>query len=230
MPSADGPGIFVLLLATVFMGAAAGHGGKDGCIQRVDEVSSAPGSCLCYDRCSHGGGLTTAESLTCFVNCVLRSGCVCPGDDDREALGLPALLDGTVRVSVTRPRVSRSRIEKNEEDEVLVVEVTFEDDTPPPFSIHVNAPVGGERDEFAAGAFVGYGPAPTMEEKRTGRTVVRNPIGDVLEMIGAEGDKTIDVSFWPVDVDGTWYKKHRIFITAVRIEYERKNKYLLQGT
>ncbi|CAN6246656.1 unnamed protein product [Urochloa humidicola] len=210
--------IFQLLLGALFMGVrvtAANHGGKAGCIYQIDEASP-PGSGLCYDRCSNGGaGLTTAESHTCFVNCVLRQGCVCPGNR-----GLPALLNETVRVTVTRPVVS-ARLDNVEEaaEEVLVVEVTFEGGEVPPFIIHVNAPEGGEFRQFEKGHFFVQGPAPTVDEKPTGRTMLRKPVREYLQRIGAGGDRTIDVSFLPVN--STWCVEHRVTISDVSIEYER---------
>ena len=235
MVSAARPDHLVLLLPALFLlgTAATDHGGKDDglCIQRGDEVS-APGSCLCYDRCSNGGGLANAESQLCFVSCVLRFGCVCPSDGDlppavpnkvpSAATAIPALLNGALRVTVTRPLVSRSR-NKDEAEEVLVVEVSFEDDDdPPPFGILVNAPEGKERQLFDHGDSVRPSLKFSDEEKRAGKAVLRSPIGDKLEKIGADGDETIVVTFWPLEA--FWFRDYRLTIDAVRIEYDRKNQ------
>jgi len=221
MVSAARPDLLVLLLPALFLlgTAATDHGGKDDgrCIQRVDEVS-APGSCLCYDRCSNGGGLANAESQLCFVSCVLRFGCVCPGDGN-----LPSLLNGALRVAVTRPLVSRSRSDKDKAEEVLVVEVIFEDDDdPPPFGILVNAPEGKERQLFDHGDSVRPSLKFSDEEKRAGKAVLRSPIGDKLEKIGADGYETIVVTFWPLEA--LWFRDYRLTIDAVRIEYDRENQ------
>uniref|UniRef100_J3M1K4 Tyrosinase copper-binding domain-containing protein n=1 Tax=Oryza brachyantha TaxID=4533 RepID=J3M1K4_ORYBR len=118
---------------------------------------------------------------------------------------LPGTLDKTVRVAVTRPKTSRSRKEKDAEEEVLVIEGIEVPDhsTYVKFDVFVNAPES-EDDCVAAAATCAGSVALTPhgvhheERKRSPRkTVARFGICDLLDDIGADGDKTIVVSIVP---------------------------------
>lgn len=120
-----------------------------------------PGSCLCYDKCARKGGdqagLTDAQAQTCFVDCVLRDGgwVFCPDGGGEEAAAvapqppkLDVVLSKHVRVAVTRPKVSRSRKEKEETEEVLVVEMGFGPDVHQIsfLDVWLNTPEGKEKE------------------------------------------------------------------------------------
>ena len=146
----------VLLLAIIVILLPTAVHGKDvdggGCVRRVGDLETpAPGSCLCYDKCAHKGGqeagLTDAHAQTCFVECVLRDRGWDPEPPLFPAAGL--LLSKTVRLAVTRPRVSRSREEKDETEELLVVELGFQPgvDVGMPTHVFLNLPEGGEKQD-----------------------------------------------------------------------------------
>ncbi|KAL6651415.1 hypothetical protein ACP70R_010340 [Stipagrostis hirtigluma subsp. patula] len=116
---------------------------------------------------------------------------------------LPARLDETVRVAVTRPRVSRSPEEKAEEEEVLVVEgIEIADHFRyVKFDVYVNQCAGGDGAAAAecAGS-VALTPHAVRHGEKSGnpvKTVARFGICDLLDEIGADGDKTIVVSLVP---------------------------------
>ncbi|KAM0830091.1 hypothetical protein ACQ4PT_066442 [Festuca glaucescens] len=123
---------------------------------------------------------------------------------------LPATLDKTVRVTVTRPRVSRTRKEKDEEEEVVVVEgieIADHFSTFIKFDVLVNEPESGAGD-VASAAATGYcagsvALTPHMirldKEKKKGlvKTVARFGVCDLMDNIGADGDKTVVVSLVP---------------------------------
>ncbi|KAK1677172.1 hypothetical protein QYE76_038022 [Lolium multiflorum] len=210
----------------------------EGCIQRVDDETPVPGSCLCYDMCAHKGGdtagLTDAQSQTCFVDCVLSGGgwVFSPGGgeegcaaDDPAAppASLPTglLLSKYVRLAVTRPKVSRSREEKDETEEVLLIEVDFE---PSPrweaiFFVYLNSAEGEVPDQKDP-RYLPY------FEASQGRAVRKFPIGAKLEAMGADGHKMLAVSlvaYYPQDMNRPyWFETNMIFIRTVAIVYEPK--------
>nr|XP_051212895.1 polyphenol oxidase I, chloroplastic-like [Lolium perenne] len=124
----------------------------------------------------------------------------------------PATLDKTVRVTVTRPRVSRTWKEKDEEEEVVVVEgieIADHFNTFIKFDVLVNEPESGaSAGDIASAAAAGYcagsvALTPHMirldKEKKKGlvKTVARFGICDHMDDIGADGDKTVVVSLVP---------------------------------
>lgn len=115
---------------------------------------------------------------------------------------LPATLDKTVRVTVTRPNVSRSRKEKDEEEEVLIIEgIEIANHFKyVKFDVYVNESENGDGTAAAecAGS-VALTPHMIRPKKKKGsvKTVARFGICDLLDDIGADGDKTIVVSLVP---------------------------------
>ncbi|XP_051212743.1 polyphenol oxidase I, chloroplastic-like [Lolium perenne] len=114
----------------------------------------------------------------------------------------PATLDKTVRVTVTRPEVSRSPEEKEASEEVLIVEgIEIADHFKyVKFDVLVNEPQSG------AGAATGYcagsvalTPHMIRQNKKKGsvKTVARFGVCDLMDTIGADGDKTVVVSLVP---------------------------------
>lgn len=220
--------IIVILLAT----SAHGHGKAldSGCIRGVGDLKTpTPGSCLCYDKCAHKGGheagLTDAHAQTCFVECVL-------GDRRWDAVRPAApLLSEAVRLVVKRPWVSRSRQEKEEMVELLVVELEFEPDTIDgyiPTDVYLNMPEGGE-EKFMKN-FVDTFIASRDEMVGKDRAVRKFPIGGKLEALGADGDETVVVSLVPYVLrewtHPYWYESHMVVVRSVRIVYEPKELYL----
>ncbi|KAG8043552.1 hypothetical protein GUJ93_ZPchr0458g22384 [Zizania palustris] len=116
---------------------------------------------------------------------------------------IPRTLDKTVRVTVTRPKVSRSQKEKDEEEEVLVIEgiEILDPSTYVKFDVYVNDADGG--GSAAAGACAGsfaltpHGIHRAKEGSMRMNTVAKFGICDLLNDIGADGDKTILVSLVP---------------------------------
>jgi polyphenol oxidase len=134
-----------------------------------------------------------------------------------DGVVFPARLDRTVRVAVARPRVSRSQEEKDEEEEVLVVDgIQVADHLRyVKFDVFVNQCAGGDASTAAAecaGSFVLTPHVIQQKEEGGGgspvKTAARFGITDLLDDIGADGDVTIVVSLVPrcagdvVTVDG----------------------------
>ncbi|KAG6517548.1 polyphenol oxidase, chloroplastic-like [Zingiber officinale] len=117
-----------------------------------------------------------------------------------EAGRFPVVLKAPVSFSVRRPKVSRSGKEKEEEEEVLIVEgIEYERDNFIKFDVLVNATEGvspGE-SEFA-GSFVNvpHKHKHSKKEKKV-RTRLRVGITDLLEDIGAEEDESVLVTIVP---------------------------------
>ncbi|CAO2043757.1 unnamed protein product [Urochloa humidicola] len=133
---------------------------------------------------------------------------------------LPATLSKTVRVAVTRPRTSRSRKEKEEEEEVLCVEgIEIADHLKfVKFDVFVNVSSQSAAATTAAAECAGsVAMAPHAvragKEKGTMKTAARFGICDLLDDIGADGEKTIVVSLVPRCAGDT------ITVGAVRIVY-----------
>ena len=132
---------------------------------------------------------------------------------------LPATLGQTVRVAVTRPRTSRSRREKEEEEEVLVVEgIEVADHLKfVKFDVFVNQSQGEAATTAAAecAGSVAMAPHAVRPGKAEGavKTAARFGICDLLDDIGADGDKTIVVSLVPRCAGDM------VTVGGVRIEY-----------
>ncbi|CAM0902900.1 unnamed protein product [Alopecurus aequalis] len=115
---------------------------------------------------------------------------------------LPATLGQTVRVTVTRPKVSRSDAEKEAEEEVLVVEgIEVADHFKfVKFDVLVNEPESGAGTAtcYCAGS-VALTPHMVRQNKKKGvvKTVARFGVCDLMDNIGADGDKTVVVSLVP---------------------------------
>ncbi|KAF7081980.1 hypothetical protein CFC21_085871 [Triticum aestivum] len=130
---------------------------------------------------------------------------------------LPAVLDGIVRVDVPRTKVSRSRFQKDEEEEVLIVEgIEIADSSKyVKFDVHVNAPqheqLNAAHAQFAGSVVL----LPHMSGQHEGKTKMsaRFGISDLLDSIRADGDKKIIVSLVPRSAGEV------VTVGAVRIGY-----------
>nr|BAJ10872.1 polyphenol oxidase [Hordeum vulgare subsp. vulgare] len=116
---------------------------------------------------------------------------------------LPATLGETVRVTVTRPQVSRSSKEKEEAEEVLIIEgieVADHFNKFIKFDVLVNEPEsGGDGASGYCAGSVALTPhmVRTNEKKGSVKTVARFGVCDLMDNIGADGDKTVVVSLVP---------------------------------
>lgn len=138
------------------------------------------------------------------------------GSPAAAASTLPATLGKTVRVTVTRPKVSRSSEEKEREEEVLVVDGIEVPDRSRyvKFDVVVNGKEGGGGCAAAqcAGS-VALTPHFVRADDRAVRTVARFGITDLLDEIGADGDGNIVVSLVPKAGCGT------VTVGGIGIEY-----------
>ncbi|VAH24815.1 unnamed protein product [Triticum turgidum subsp. durum] len=146
---------------------------------------------------------------------------------------LDVVLSKHVRVLVTRPSVSRSRKEKEETEEVLVVEMGFGPDVHQISFLHVwlNLREGEEKTLFEnapvepryAGHYVVHREDIVAGQDKAAR---KFPIGGNLEAIGADGNRTVMVSIAPYVSAGKkgpyWYERQTLFVRAVYIVYEPK--------
>lgn len=114
---------------------------------------------------------------------------------------LPATLNETVRLTVTRPRVSRSQREKEYEEEVLVLEgiEIAHHSSYVKFDVYISKSQGGAGMTAAVqcAGRVALMPHVHGSKEHKANTTARFGIGEVLEEIGANGDTTIIVSLVP---------------------------------
>ncbi|XBI42967.1 hypothetical protein VPH35_107799 [Triticum aestivum] len=130
---------------------------------------------------------------------------------------LPAVLDGIVRVDVPRTKVSRSRFQKDDEEEVLIVEgIEIADSSKyVKFDVHVNAPqheqLNAAHAQFAGSVML----LPHMSGQHEGKNKMSAKFGisDLLDSIRADGDKKIIVSLVPRSAGEV------VTVGAVRIGY-----------
>ncbi|RZC94092.1 hypothetical protein C5167_016786 [Papaver somniferum] len=149
--------------------------------------------------------------------------------DSNQAIVLPAIglkgrrLDTTIRVKLHRPKTHRSKIEKEQEEEILVIYgINISNDMYVKFDVYVNAvdetTIGPESREFA-GTFVNMkrGIRIVMEKEDLvvqRKTTFKVGITELLEDLEADGDQTIFVTLVPRG--GTCVSTS---IDGVRIEY-----------
>ncbi|KAJ1272442.1 hypothetical protein BS78_06G202000 [Paspalum vaginatum] len=126
------------------------------------------------------------------------------GSPAPAAGALPATLSQTVRVAVTRPKTSRSREEKDEEEEVLVVEgIEIADHFRRfvKFDVFVNESQSGAGTAAVAQCAGSVALTPHAVRPSKGKepvkTAARFGISDLLDDIGADGDKMVVVSLVP---------------------------------
>ncbi|KAL5575477.1 hypothetical protein UlMin_017176 [Ulmus minor] len=126
----------------------------------------------------------------------------------------PITLDKAISVLVPRPARSRSKKEKNEKEEVLVIEkIEFDGSSAVKFDVFINdeddAPTGPEKSEFA-GSFVNV-----PHKHKSGDTMKTNlklGLTDLLEDLDADDDEHLVVTLEPKE--GPHVK-----IGGIRIEF-----------
>ncbi|KAL5575481.1 hypothetical protein UlMin_017180 [Ulmus minor] len=126
----------------------------------------------------------------------------------------PITLDKAISVLVPRPARSRSKKEKNEKEEVLVIEkIQFDGSSAVKFDVFINdeddAPTGPEKSEFA-GSFVNV-----PHKHKSGDTMKTNlklGLTDLLEDLDADDDEHLVVTLEPKE--GPHVK-----IGGIRIEF-----------
>ncbi|KAK9150053.1 hypothetical protein Syun_008362 [Stephania yunnanensis] len=110
--------------------------------------------------------------------------------------GFPISLNKVVQVTVKRPKQGRTQKEKQEEEEVLVIEgIELNGDTAVKFDVYVNdddESARPDKSEFA-GSFVNV---PHKHEKKV-KTTLRLGITDLLEDLGVEDDDEVVVTIVP---------------------------------
>ncbi|MBA0598777.1 polyphenol oxidase, chloroplastic [Gossypium raimondii] len=127
------------------------------------------------------------------------------------------VLDKPVRVNVERPRKSRSKTEKEEKEEILVIDIELKGDLFVKFDVYVNdeddagSNIGSENTEFA-GSYVNV---PNKHKQgKTLKTRLRLGLTDLLEDLGADDDDGIVVTLVPK------YGKGNIKISGIKIEFD----------
>ncbi|XP_073111274.1 polyphenol oxidase, chloroplastic-like [Elaeis guineensis] len=130
----------------------------------------------------------------------------------------PVTLYSSVSATVRRPKVSRSRKEKEDEEEVLVVEgIEFDPDMFIKFDVYINTPeekgVDPGSTEFA-GSFVNvpHKNIRSKKEKKV-RTALRLGITDLLEDLRAEADDSVLVTLVPRQGKG------KVTVGGLRLEF-----------
>nr|ALF12286.1 polyphenol oxidase [Morus alba var. multicaulis] len=125
----------------------------------------------------------------------------------------PIKLDKVISTVVSRPKKSRSKNEKEDEEEVLVIEgIEFDRNNPVKFDVYVNDEdeSGPEKSEFA-GSFVNV-PHKKKGDNKT-RTNLRLGITDLLEDLEAEGDDSVVVTLVPK------FGKGLVTISGIKIDF-----------
>ncbi|GMI72805.1 hypothetical protein HRI_000949800 [Hibiscus trionum] len=113
----------------------------------------------------------------------------------------PVVLEKLVRIEVPRPKKSRTKLEKEDEEEVLVLQnIKLDRDVAVKFDVYINdedeeTPTGPEDSEFA-GSFTNL---PHSQHNRGMKldTNLTLPISDLLEDLEVEGDDSILVTLVP---------------------------------
>ncbi|KAK6283754.1 hypothetical protein POUND7_002706 [Theobroma cacao] len=131
----------------------------------------------------------------------------------------PIVLDKIVSIEIPRPKKSRTKLEKDEEEEVLVLEsIQLDTSTPVKFDIYINdeddeAPSGPEDSEFA-GSFTNV-PHNHSHSKKL-ETSFSLAISEVLEDLDVEGDDNIVVTLVPREGKGL------VSVGNIKIDYIRE--------
>lgn len=124
----------------------------------------------------------------------------------------PKLLDNVVKVVVPRPKKSRSKAEKEDEEEILVVDgIEFDGNVYVKFDVFINdedeAESGPENAEFAGS----FSNVPLIVKKKV-KTCLKLGISELLEDLGADDDDEVLVAIVPKSGKG------EVSIGGIKIE------------
>eukprot|EP00262_Sarcandra_glabra_P007938 TRINITY_DN21077_c0_g1_i1.p1 TRINITY_DN21077_c0_g1~~TRINITY_DN21077_c0_g1_i1.p1 ORF type:complete len:584 (-),score=50.62 TRINITY_DN21077_c0_g1_i1:261-2012(-) len=130
--------------------------------------------------------------------------------------GFPVVLDSIKKFSVQRPKLSRNTKEKEDEEEILVIQgIEVDKGILTKFDVYINdeddAVPGPATSEFA-GTFVNV-PHLMKDKTMTSKTTLKLGITDILEDIDAEGDETVIVTLVPRQGKG------QITVGGLQIEF-----------
>ncbi|XVE87999.1 hypothetical protein DITRI_Ditri19aG0033400 [Diplodiscus trichospermus] len=130
----------------------------------------------------------------------------------------PIVLDKIVRIEVPRPKKSRSKLEKEDEVEVLVIDnIQLERDVSAKFDVYINdeddeEPTGPQDSEFA-GSFTNLPHNHSHKKKLQTKLIL--PLTELLEDLDVEGDDNVVVTLVPKDGKGL------VTVGNVKIDYIR---------
>ncbi|XP_077229073.1 polyphenol oxidase, chloroplastic-like [Tasmannia lanceolata] len=127
----------------------------------------------------------------------------------------PRQLGSIIRATVKRPKKSRSKEEKENEEEILVVNLELSRDEFVKFDVYINAEgekFGGPASSNFIGSSVHLPHSNVMKNMKV-NTLLRLPLNEALEDLGAEGDDDVEVIIVPKAGKG-----EKITIKGIKIE------------
>ncbi|XP_060964353.1 polyphenol oxidase I, chloroplastic-like [Cannabis sativa] len=151
-----------------------------------------------------------------IVKMLKKYGVACAADAT-PVTQFPITLDKTVTTVVARPKKSRSKLEKEDEEEVLVIQgIDYANNVPVKFDVYINdedddAVTGPEKSEFA-GSFATV-PHSTDSGATNIKTELNLGITELLEDIGADDDDKVKVTLVPKSGKG------KVKIDGIKIDF-----------
>lgn len=130
-----------------------------------------------------------------------------------EVIGFPKDLDSKITTVVKRPKKSRDKEEKSEEDEILVIEdIEFDKSSRVHFNVLVNVVDDGSDVSPGNSEFAGTFTNISHGHKHRVKTSLRLVITDQIEDLGLQDDETVIVSIDPKVVED------KVTIGGIKIE------------
>jgi polyphenol oxidase len=128
-----------------------------------------------------------------------RGGVALAAEKSAGVVAFPVVLDKVVSTVVPRDRKSRSQKEKEDEEEVLVIDgIEFAKDAAVKFDVYINdeeeSPSGPDKTEFA-GSFVNVPHLHTHSKQK--KTCLKLGITDLLDDLGVDDDDSVVVTLVP---------------------------------
>ncbi|KAK3001488.1 hypothetical protein RJ639_008367 [Escallonia herrerae] len=141
------------------------------------------------------GGLYSTTTIS------LNAAPAAPASTAVPKVVFPVTLDKVLRVLVQRPRKSRSKREKDEEEEILVIDgIEFDNEEYVKFDVLINDDEDEKGSAPSKTEFAGSFARLPHKNKREGmktRTCLRLGISELLEDLGADGDDALVVTLVP---------------------------------